>query len=99
MAKVLFPKGGWFGPGGKRYRKSQDKFDYREVADAHLPFLPKTAVRIDKPEARPDEKPDSLRDLDIERAAGDQLTKAGEDADADYAELQARRRRESKRGR
>lgn len=65
--KVDF-KVGWFGPGAQRYRKG-----VQEVADEHLPLLPKTAKVVTGKKAAPAEPKgnDIARVEDIDRAAAD----------------------------
>lgn len=92
--KVHF-KRGWFGPDAARYRKSETKFDYREVPDEFRAALPKTATVIENPEAPPVAAKETLRDHDVERAGQDEAQAKIADADKqEFARaMQARNKR------
>lgn len=97
MAKVLF-KVSWFAPGGRRFRKSVNNADLKDVPEHLLKFLPKTAVIVDGPVPAAAEDEETLRDHDTERASGDAAEKANQDADERAAFRRAMENRRKRRG-
>lgn len=86
--------------GSRRFRKSANQWDVREIpdelcfsADGKRRFLPKDAVIVDGPVApAPVEAEVTLRDLDADRAASDAAVKAAQEAEAEDAAADFKRK-------
>lgn len=82
--RVLF-KRTWFAPGGQRFRKSIDKYDYRNVPVEFRDKLPSDAEILSDAETRlrPAEERKALKDFDEARQMGEVVISAKEKADAE----------------
>lgn len=95
--KVIL-KRNFIAQGTRRFRKSANQWDVREIpdelcfsADGKRRFLPKDAVIVDGPIApAPVEAEVTLRDLDVDRAASDAAVKAAEEAEENDAAAEFR---------
>jgi len=96
--KVIL-KRNFYATGDRRFRKSAGKFDAREIPD-ELCFakdgkrlLPKDAEIVDGPVPEaPVEAEVTLRDLDVDRAAGDAAAKAAEAEEEEDAAAEFKRK-------